>query len=174
MTLAPAGGQHRAEAVRVGEWLTEKHGTRTRRSWRKLCIGVDADTGQIMAATLTPKDVDDGARVGILLGQIDRPIASLTVGGAYDQDGVYRDVLVRHPDAAIVVLPRSTAVLSDAAEITSVQRDCHLQVVAKRGLMGCYRNRPPARDRGRHRHSYHEPNARSRSSTLCSHVLTVR
>src|SRR3712207_6301558 len=29
-----------------GEWLIEKHGTRTRRSWRKLHLGVDADTGQ--------------------------------------------------------------------------------------------------------------------------------
>src|SRR5215213_2327601 len=28
-----------------GEWLVEKHGSRTRRSWRKLHIGVDADTG---------------------------------------------------------------------------------------------------------------------------------
>jgi len=26
-----------------GEWLIEKHGTRRRRSWRKLHIGVDAD-----------------------------------------------------------------------------------------------------------------------------------
>src|SRR5215217_1759455 len=26
-----------------GEWLVEKHGTRNRRSWRKLHIGVDAD-----------------------------------------------------------------------------------------------------------------------------------
>ena len=33
-----------------GEWLVEKHGTKTRRSWRKLHIGVDADTGQIVAA----------------------------------------------------------------------------------------------------------------------------
>ncbi len=28
----------------AGEWLLEKHGTRTRRSWRKLHIGMDADT----------------------------------------------------------------------------------------------------------------------------------
>src|SRR5881398_3804384 len=27
-----------------GEWLAEKHGTRTRRAWRKLHLGVDADT----------------------------------------------------------------------------------------------------------------------------------
>jgi Transposase DDE domain len=41
-----------------GEWLAEKHGTRPRRSWRKLHIGVDADTGQIIAVDLTSKDVD--------------------------------------------------------------------------------------------------------------------
>jgi hypothetical protein len=28
----------------AGEWLIEKHGTSRRRSWRKLHIGVDADT----------------------------------------------------------------------------------------------------------------------------------
>ena len=36
-----------------GEWLLEKHGTKTRRSWRKLHIAVDADTGQIAAVSLT-------------------------------------------------------------------------------------------------------------------------
>ena len=121
------------------EWLTEKHGTRTRRSWRKLHIGADADIGQIMAATLTSKDVDDGAQVGALLDQIDRPIASLTADGAYDQDGVYSDVLVRHPDAEVVVPPRSTAVLSDAAETMPTQRDRHLQIIAERGRMGWQR-----------------------------------
>ena len=33
-----------------GEWLLEKHAAKVRRSWRKLHIGVDADTGQIIAA----------------------------------------------------------------------------------------------------------------------------
>ena len=36
-----------------GEWLVEKHGARTRRSWKKLHLGVDADTGEIVAAALT-------------------------------------------------------------------------------------------------------------------------
>jgi len=45
-----------------GEWLVEKHAARARRCWRKLHIGVDADTGQIIAAELTSKDVDDGCR----------------------------------------------------------------------------------------------------------------
>jgi len=53
-----------------GEWLVEKHGTRTRRSWRKLHLGVDADTGQIVAAALTSKEVDDAVQVGPLLDQV--------------------------------------------------------------------------------------------------------
>ena len=73
----------------AGEWLVEKHGTKTRRAWRKLHIGVDADTGQIMASALTTKDVDDGAQVGPLLKQITDPLASFTGDGAYDQDGAW-------------------------------------------------------------------------------------
>src|SRR3954471_24296401 len=41
----------------AGEWLIEKHGTKTRRSWRKLHLGVDADTGQIVATVLTTPDI---------------------------------------------------------------------------------------------------------------------
>src|SRR5215204_1114654 len=99
-----------------GEWLIEKHGTKTRRSWRKLHLGRDADTGQIVAATLTPHDVDDGSQVGPLLDQVGGPIASFTGDGAYDQDGVYASVAERHPEAAIIVPPRSTAVPSATAE----------------------------------------------------------
>ena len=46
----------------AGEWLIEKHGSRTRRSWRKLHIGMDADTGQIVASALTDHDGDDGSQ----------------------------------------------------------------------------------------------------------------
>src|SRR5207249_9699855 len=67
----------------AGEWLVEKHGTSRRRSWRKLHIGVDADTGRVVAAALTTNDVDDGSQVGPLLDQIDGPIASFTADGAY-------------------------------------------------------------------------------------------
>ena len=47
-----------------GEWPLEKHGTKTRRSSRKLHIAVDADTGQIAAAALSISDVDDASQVG--------------------------------------------------------------------------------------------------------------
>jgi hypothetical protein len=118
-----------------GEWLLEKHGTKTRRSWRKLHLGRDADTGQIVAATLSTHDVDDGSQVGPLLDQVDGPIASFTGDGAYDQDGVYASVSERHPEAAVIVPPRATAVPSRTAESEPTQRDRHLQLIAERGRM---------------------------------------
>jgi len=96
----------------AGEWLIEKHGTKTRRSWRKLHIGVDAETGEIVAANLTTNDVDDASQVGSLLGQVAGPVASFTGDGAYDQDGVYRALADRQPEAVVIVPPRATAVPS--------------------------------------------------------------
>src|SRR4051794_6764303 len=77
-----AGGN--AALFGAGEWLIEKHGTKTRRSWQKLHLGVDADTGQIVASALTSRDVDDGAHTGPLLDQVRGPLASFTGDGAYD------------------------------------------------------------------------------------------
>src|SRR3954452_16294570 len=96
-----------------GEWLLEKHGPRIRRSWRKLHLGVDADTGQIVAAALTTPDVDDGSQAGPLLDQVAGPVVSFTGDSAYDQDRVYASVAERHPEAAVVVPPRATAVPSE-------------------------------------------------------------
>jgi hypothetical protein len=119
-----------------GEWLVEKHGTQRRRSWRKLHIGVDADTGQILASELTSHDVDDGSQVEPLLDQIAGPLASFIGDGAYDQAGVYGTVAKHYPNAAVIVPRRSTAVPSDMTESAPTQRDRHLQSIAEHGRMG--------------------------------------
>jgi hypothetical protein len=119
-----------------GEWLVEKHGGRTRRGWRKLHLATDADTGRIAASALTNHDGDDGSQVGPLLDQVDGPVASVTADGAFDRDGVYAEVAARHPEAAVVVPPRSGAVPSDAAETAPTQRDRHIEAIAERGRMG--------------------------------------
>lgn len=118
-----------------GEWLVEKHGTRTRRSWRKLHLGVDADGGQILASTLTGHDADDGSQAGPLLDQVAGPVATFTGDGAYDQDRIYASVAVHHPDTAVIVPPRATAVPSDTAAAAPTQRDHDLQHIAEHGRM---------------------------------------
>ncbi len=120
----------------AGEWLVEKHGTKRRRSWKKLHLGVDARTGRIVAATLTDREVDDASQVGPLLDQVEDPVASFTGDGAYDQESVYADVAERHPDADVIVPPRSTAVPSATAETAPTRRDRHLHLIAEKGRMG--------------------------------------
>ena len=122
-----------------GEWLLEKHGTATRRSWRMLHLGVDANTGRIVAATLTAKDMDDASQVGPLLDQVAGAVVLVTGDGGYDRNCVYDSVAQRHPDAAVVVSPRANAVPSDTAETAPTQRDCHVQHIAEHGRMAWQR-----------------------------------
>ena len=119
-----------------GEWLEEKHGRKRRRTWKKLHLATDADTGRIVASALTGKDVDDGSQAGPLLDRVDGPVASPTGDGAFDRDDVYAAVAARHPEADVVVPPRSGAVLSDAHTAAPTRRDRHIEAIAERGRMG--------------------------------------
>src|SRR4051812_34426849 len=99
-----------------GEWLHEKHGGKPRRSWRKLHLAVDPDSGEILASELTTTDDGDASLVGPLLDHIDCPMASMTADGAYDGEPIYRSVAGHTPDAAVIIPPRSTAVPNAMAE----------------------------------------------------------
>lgn len=122
-----------------GEWLTEKHGTRRRRSWRKLHLATDADTGRIVASVLTGHDANDGGQVGPLLERVDGPVASFTADGAYDRDDVHAEIMAHHPEAEIIVPPRSSAVPSASARTAPTARDRHLQTIIEYGRMGWQR-----------------------------------
>lgn len=119
-----------------GEWLIEKHGTKKRRSWRKLHIAMDVSTGRIVAATLTDREVDDASQVGPLLDQVADPVASVMGDGAYDRIAVSAAVLDRHPEAGVIVPPRADAVLSETADTAPTQRDRHIQAIAEKGRLG--------------------------------------
>ena len=106
-----------------GEWLDQKRGIRSPRRWRKLHLGVDAGTDEIVAVELTPDDVGDVSELSGLLDQIDADVASLTADGAYDGEAAYDAVADRHPGAEVIIPPRATAVPN---EITTTQRDRHI------------------------------------------------
>ncbi len=103
-----------------GEWLNQKHGIRSRRRWRKLHLGMNAVTHEIVAVELTPDDVGDDSEIPDLLDQIDADVASLTADGADDGEAVYDAVAERHPEAVVIIPPRATAVPS---ETTATQRN---------------------------------------------------
>ena len=102
----------------AGEWLQEKHGQKSRRSWRKLHLAVDASTGYIEASVLTDQDVDDPSQVGPLLDQIEQKVASVTADGAYDGEPTYERIARRDTQIDVIIPPRVTAQPSAQFEAT--------------------------------------------------------
>jgi len=123
----------------TGEWLLEKHGGKARRTWRKLHLAVDPETGEILASELTGTEDGDASLVGPLLDRIARPIGAVLADGAYDGEPVYRAVAERAPAAEVIIPPRSTAVPSDAARSAPTRRDRHIELIEERGRLGWQR-----------------------------------
>ena len=110
----------------AGGWSFEKHGTTKRRAWRKLHIGIDADSGEIVASDLTHKDVDDASHVEPLLDQLNAAPASFMVDGPYDRIAMHDVIIVRNFDALFIVPPCKEAVPGPTAETSPSQRDQHV------------------------------------------------
>ena len=89
------------------------------RDWRKLHLGVDEVSGEVVACDLTSKRARDAARVRALLKQIDRPISSMKADAAYDTSGVYE--IVRNHKAGrsprVLIPPKKNAQLDPTSEI---------------------------------------------------------
>ena len=92
-----------------GEWNARKHGGTKRRVWRKLHIGIDAQTPEIRAAGFTASDVGDAPVLPGLLNQIppDQQIASVTADGAFDTRNCHDAIAAR--GAGAILPPRRNA-----------------------------------------------------------------
>src|SRR5215210_129872 len=84
-----------------GEWKVRCHGWAKRRTWRKLHVGVDAASDEIVAAAVTTNDFSDGQLLPELLDQIDADIVQVSGDGAYDTGACYTAISARHAQAAI-------------------------------------------------------------------------
>jgi len=92
-----------------GEWKVRQHGWSKRRTWRKIHLSVDEESGEVQAAMLSTAGVSEGEMVEPMLAQIDELIARVAADGAYDKRPVYDTLHARAPDAAIVIPPRHDA-----------------------------------------------------------------
>jgi transposase len=118
----------------AGQWLEEKHGVKSRRGWRKLHLAIDADSGQIIAHSLTDQNTGDAVQVEPLLDKIDANIGHFIADGAYDGDTTYDAILAHSPQARVVIPPRSTAVVRADAQPPS-QRDLHVTSIQTDGRL---------------------------------------
>ena len=87
-----------------GEWCAKKHGPSKPRQWRKVHLGIDAETLEIRAIEITGAGVGDAPMLPELLEQIatDQPIAKVSADGAYDTRACHAAIAGR---GAIAVIP---------------------------------------------------------------------
>ena len=65
------------------------HGKSKRRAWRKLHLGVDEGSGEIVAAVLSSNNLSDGEALPQLLKQVEEPIEQISGDGSYDKRPCY-------------------------------------------------------------------------------------
>jgi IS5 family transposase len=84
-----------------GEWKVRQHGYTRRRTWRKVHVGVDEASGEIVAAIVTTNSVHDSQEVPDLLAQVEGAVAQVSGDGAYDRRTCYDAIRERQARAAI-------------------------------------------------------------------------
>jgi len=84
-----------------GEWKVRQHGYTKRRTWRKLHIGADESTGEIVAAVVTTNNVADSQVLEDLLEQVADEIEQVSGDGSYDKRNCYEAIRQRQAKAAI-------------------------------------------------------------------------
>ena len=116
-----------------GEWKRKKHQPEYRRQWRKLHIGIDAETLQIRSVQLTTNNVSDSQVLGDLLNQIplDEQIDSVYTDGAYDTKQCRQVISDRQAHA--VIPPRKNARPWKDTKVHSRERNELLRTVKHLG-----------------------------------------
>jgi len=105
-----------------GEWKVRQHGYDKRRTWRKLHLGIDESTQEIVASTVTTNDIKDSQVLGELLEQVDESIDQVSADGAYDSFECYQQILEQ--EAEPVIPPRKDAV-------ERIESDQHPEIAAR-------------------------------------------
>lgn len=113
-------------------WNTEKHGTKKRRkTWRKLHLAFNPDTGNIVGSELTTEHVGDETALPDLVEGIDADVDRFLADGAYDGKGVSACVMAKFGhEIEIIVPPPKNAVIGDNS-----QRNRHIVHIARVGRM---------------------------------------
>jgi len=116
-----------------GEWKVRQHGYSKRRTWRKIHLGLDEATGEVIAMALSTNDVSDGEALPDLLEQIEGSINDVSADGAYDKNGCYDAIDARGAKANIP--PRRDAVLQKHGNCKGppLTRDENIRSIKKKG-----------------------------------------
>ena len=113
-----------------GEWKVRLHGYDERRTWRKLHLMIEHRSQQVVATSISDKDVLDRRAVPELLGQVEGRVSEVLGDGAYDYAVCYEAISER--GARSIVPPKARAKLWGKPH--SESRDENVKVMRRVGL----------------------------------------
>lgn len=150
-----------------GEWKVRQHGYSKRRTWRKMHLALDANTGQLRAALMTHQDVADGDVLMDLLNQLpaDEQLDVVGGDGAYDSKACHAAIAARGARPSIP--PREGAAHWPVNTPGATWRNDAVDAIARVG------RREWKKNDGYHRRSLAE-NAMYRFKTLTGNCLWAR
>jgi|SRR3989344_2287102 len=99
-----------AKVYGEGEWKVRKHGWSKHRTWKKLHIGVDEHTGDILIGEVTGNETTDSEMLNPLLEQLpeDIQVEQVSADGAYDKRICY-EALKKKSVMRIAIPPQHNA-----------------------------------------------------------------
>jgi hypothetical protein len=113
-------------------WNTEKHGTKKRRkTWRKLHLAFNPDTGDIVGSELTTEHVGDETALPDLVDGIDADVNRFLADGAYDGEGVSACLMAKFGYEIEIIVPPP----KNAVDGKNSQRNRHIVHIARVGRM---------------------------------------
>lgn len=107
-----------------GEWKVKQHGTSKRRTWRKLHLGVDPDSKEIIVSEVTSNSVGSGdSQIGKkLLRKTPKSAKRIFGDGAYD--GIeFRQEIEKNGAEPIIPPPRDAVVHPEATDKAMQKRN---------------------------------------------------
>jgi hypothetical protein len=153
-----------------GEWKQRQHGKSKRRTWRKIHLGLDPETGEITATRLTDNSQHDASQVAPLLAETraqGQAIATVGGDGAYDKWKAY--AAIEAAGAQPVIPPQKNAKIKQHGnrKADPLPRDEAIRYIRRHG------RRKWKRVQGYHRRSLAET-AMFRFKRIIGRVLRAR
>lgn len=119
-----------------GEWKVRKHGYSKRRTWRKIHVGMCAESGQVVVSAVSSNDVSDDLAMLHMMDALDGTSLGDVLGdGAYDTTEC-RDSIFDYGGRAVIP-PDKSAVLQKRNKIPALEsRDRAIRRIAELGEEG--------------------------------------
>jgi hypothetical protein len=111
--------------------LPQARGQKRRKTWRKLHLALDPDSGVILASELTTEQTGDETALPDLVGNIGARVDRFVADGAYDGTGVSDTLTAAFGSEVDIIIPPP----KNAVPGYNFQRSRHVEQIAAGGRM---------------------------------------